>query len=674
MFDTRPVEQALVRICGPNQATKGTGFFVDNSGTILTCDHVLGQLTETLVQTVDGQHHSAPSASIHRFPEIDLAIITTNLSPTSVLPLDFGYEVGMRVWTKGFQYQSSNLTAAFPLRAAISGTTSIRYKTETQLYQLEKVLVLTEAEIDEGLSGAPLIDEETGVVVGIVNTTFRKGGGFALPFLSETEYPAPLQEIIGWNRVHIPRYGRFLNTAVAGFLCKSQVRTALRRLEKEGLFLPRLSFERSALREEINRFLQGDALILPIVGEAGTGKTTLLALLASSLFEKQPCLLLRASLMNPGGKSLQDAVEDALRLSGKSFDFERLPKALNTKKRRLLILLDGLNEVPPPVRENITVWIQQSVSWLEEVSAQLIVTSRPSFWDLIKRYFPPQLVYGSKGFRPEANPEDSLLPVGNFSLEEAKTALRIYGLEQGSITARDVQHPLLAHIYWELSLIAPVTPFGGFKEFVKRKCERVALIADTSPLFVQHLLSKTAKWMYQSGQYTIELDLFFGQTLFGGERLIGEKLLAENVFAQTPAGLRFAFDELAEFLQGEHVNFEEVLDAIRSKKEDSIRLGAVVFAVLKLEHRQDWAALASALERLIDDYSVHGSYALATLLMRIFSLLSQPETVISFIRIFAAKVVERDDDRAEFLRFHLPGLQLSLRAYPKTAIIESEIW
>lgn len=493
MFDTRTVEQALVRICGPNQVTRGTGFFLNGRGLILTCDHGLGQLTEVLVQTPDGQHHSARCPAPYRFPEIDLAIIATDLTPTTALLVDFGYEVGMRVWTKGFQYQSSNLTAAFPLRATISGTTSIRY--QEQHYQFEKVLVLTKAEIEQGLSGAPLIDEETGVVVGVVNATFHKGGGFALPFLSETEYPAPLQEIIAWNRVHIPRYGRFLNAAGARSICKSQVKAALRRLEKEGLFLPSLSFERPTLRQAINRFLQGDALILPIVGEAGTGKTTLLALLASSLFEKQPCLLLRASLMNPDGKSLQEAVEDTLRLSGKTFDIERFPKVLTAKKRRLLILLDGLNEVPPPVRENITAWIQQSVSWLEEVSTQLIVTSRPSFWDLIKRYFPPQLVYGSKGFRPEANPEDSLLPVGNFSLEEAKTALRIYGLEQGSITARDVQHPFLARIYWDLSLIAPVTPFVGFKEFVKRKCERVALIADASPLFVQHLLSKAAKWM-----------------------------------------------------------------------------------------------------------------------------------------------------------------------------------
>lgn len=670
MFDVNHAERAIVRVCAPDGATKGTGFFVNDSGLVLTCDHVVSQLDAILVQTHDGgQRYIGRSTRGQRFPEVDLAIISTGLSSISPLPVDFGYDVGMKVWTKGFQFQSSSITAAFPLRATISGTTNIRYKVGEQLYQPGTVLVLSDAEINEGLSGAPLIDEATGVVVGVVNTRFRQGGGFALPFSGEGKYSRTLNEIIAWNRRHIPRYGGFLNTAGARVLCKTQVQQAIQSLQDNGLFLPEFSFERPDLNERINQFLNSDALIMPVVGPAGTGKTTLLAMMANSFSENRPCLLIRSTWLPQESKNLQDALKNLFQQSNNSIstNVDRLAEVFRFENQHLVILLDGLNEVSPTIRNNIPSWIQRSVDWLEKRSIQLIVTSRPDFWDLTKRYFPKDHLYYDHHSQSDPRTFPSGLLTDDFTFEETKTALWTYGLEESLSSHNDIRHPLLLRIYWEVSLTAPASRYEVYKEYVKRKCEAVALTMNTTPLFVQHLLLKAGKWTYQSGQYTIDPAVFFSQELFGYEREIGERLLTENIFVETQSGVRFAFDEIAEFLQGEQIDVNQAIENTFLKDDESIRMGAIAYAVLKLEYNGDREVARVIIERLVDKFIAHPSVSLGLLLEQIFSSLSEPEYVISALRKFVSKVVQKGGFKGWALGpiddlWFLTALRLSLTA------------
>jgi hypothetical protein len=67
--------------------------------------------------------------------------------PPEVVPLaNSTPSQGTRFWSKGFQYGGISVSAAFPLRGEVSGTTSISYEG----YNQREVIVLSDAPIVQG--------------------------------------------------------------------------------------------------------------------------------------------------------------------------------------------------------------------------------------------------------------------------------------------------------------------------------------------------------------------------------------------------------------------------------------------------------------------------------------------------------------------------------------------
>jgi S1-C subfamily serine protease len=148
---------------------KGTGFIVDQSGLILTNQHVIGPSNYIAVQF--DSLTKIPAIKLIADPEKDVAVLWADISafPTAIvapLPLEITQEAavieGERVFTIGS-----------PLAQQKMMTTGIVSKVEPHA-------IISDIRIDHGNSGGPLFNS-LGQVIGI--TTFGdqgpKGGGIA---------------------------------------------------------------------------------------------------------------------------------------------------------------------------------------------------------------------------------------------------------------------------------------------------------------------------------------------------------------------------------------------------------------------------------------------------------------------------------------------------------------
>ena len=222
-----------------------------------------------------------------------------------------------------------------------------------------------------------------------------------------------------WNTV--PRYGRFLNHLGAAEICRREREVVIDRLVRREIFLADLYCERTA-QCKIDNYFKSDSLILPIIGNAGVGKTMLLAHLARRAATQETVLLLGRDLREDE-TDLSIALtsrlrETAAQLLGNEGDASRVATALRKSGRQLTVLLDGLNEVPKPLLGALPAWIERTVTWLEETGSRLVVSSRPEFWQIWRELFPRRFIFTEDKFAKTRAWEG--IQLGDFSEEEAE--------------------------------------------------------------------------------------------------------------------------------------------------------------------------------------------------------------------------------------------------------------
>lgn len=173
VMNTEMVKQAVVRILREG-ATGGTGFLVTSSGHILTCWHVVEPL---LLVRVLFEGETEPTIAhvckdLSNFEE-DIVVLKVDAPDRTPLPLGLEWSVGDEVWTYGYQYQE-HIASGYPLKGKITG--------EAKLYRDQQMIVVSDTDVQRGLSGAPLLNLKTNKIVGMINAKFDdKGVGFAIP-------------------------------------------------------------------------------------------------------------------------------------------------------------------------------------------------------------------------------------------------------------------------------------------------------------------------------------------------------------------------------------------------------------------------------------------------------------------------------------------------------------
>ena len=174
---------------GPPQGSQktqaeGSGFVIDTKGNILTAEHVVENATSVTVTFQDGSTAKATVVGSDR--STDTAVIHVDVSSSKLHPLALGDSSTVR---PGQSVVAIGSPFGLPetMTAGIVSATS-RTITAPNRFSITGA-IQTDAAINHGNSGGPLIDTATNTVIGIndqieTDTNDNAGVGFAVPINS----------------------------------------------------------------------------------------------------------------------------------------------------------------------------------------------------------------------------------------------------------------------------------------------------------------------------------------------------------------------------------------------------------------------------------------------------------------------------------------------------------
>ncbi len=266
--------KTLVRICDLAGRPRGTGFVADDRGTVVTSHEAVDGLSRVVLHAPGERTWLAEAEDVTPLPEAGLALVRTDGLGVPPLPVSSrtGIETGsyVRVAANGWR------------EARVLGTSAVTYTATDRFHLLGGVLELaigtagSEAmRLGGEASGGPVVDTVTGAVLGVVGTALHaahQASGFAMPLHAGQ---GPLAELLRRNAATVPAYGADLNLAGVLQLTATSVGSA------GGPRPWQDPVERTATVGEFAAFGTGDALVLGLVGDPGTGRTTELAALAA---------------------------------------------------------------------------------------------------------------------------------------------------------------------------------------------------------------------------------------------------------------------------------------------------------------------------------------------------------------------------------------------------------
>ncbi|MEU6357494.1 trypsin-like peptidase domain-containing protein [Streptomyces sp. NPDC047072] len=265
--------------------------------------------------------------------------------------------------------------------------------------------------------------------------------------------------------------------------------------------------------------------------------------------------------------------------------------------------------------------------------------------------------------------------LGDLSEGEARRARVRYRIPDGALTGADARHPLTLRLLAEVRAAlpgAPQTPADRhdvFSAYLDLMCLRVAVrLAAEQGLrgtAVRRLAAKVAGQVHEAARRSLgpgqgELDRESFEAVFpwgpaparlGGGTGWASAVLTEGLLVPAGTGYRFAHEELADWIQGTHLDLEEALRALvhrpRTGRPHPLpvphhRIGPVVQALLLVARQQGTPRLADRLEELLhaldaDPHSWWAARLLAEVLLRVPD--ATPYTDV--LRQLADRIVDR---------------------------------
>ncbi|WP_405863867.1 trypsin-like peptidase domain-containing protein [Streptomyces sp. NBC_01515] len=426
-------------------------------------------------------------------------------------------------------------------------------------------------------------------------------------------------------------------------------------------------------------------------------------------------------------------VAASVALSGNSGDLdnlgdvgpERLARVARDAGRPLLLLLDGPEEMPPVLAHRLGGWTRGTGEWLRESGARLVVGCRAEYWE--GAGFSGELLYG--GFdsgAPEpmdAGPHNSARPafedeavqadggsggaaprgvppacvhLGDLGPHEARRARAAYGVPEGVLAEADARHPLALRLLSEVLAALPAAPGAPldrddvFAAYLDLMCLRIAVrLAAENGLrgtAVRRLAAKVSGQVHEAARRSLgpgqgELDRESFEAVFpwgpaparlGGGSGWASAVLTEGLLVPAGTGYRFAHEELADWIQGTHLDLDEALRALvhRSRTPQTghplpvphHRIGPVVQALLLLARQHGTHQLAPRLEELADALNADpDSWWAAHLLAEVLRRVPDATPYGNALRLLADQLVARRQQQAALPKEFAPEFWTALR-------------
>ncbi|MHC3473049.1 trypsin-like peptidase domain-containing protein [Streptomyces sp. 7R007] len=639
--DGTAADAALVRIRDLAGRPRGTGFVADHHGTVVTSHEAVDGLPGLVLYADGGDRTCLVTAdAVTPLPALDLALVRTEGLGVDPLPVTVRDRIDTGAYVR--------VAAGCWREARVLAATSVTYAATDRFHVLGDALELAigtagrdALRLGGGAAGGPVLDPTTGAVVAVLGTALHRGHrdvGFAVPLRPAD---GPLADLLAENAATVPAYGPDLNLAGVLELTATSV-------GQDGPPACPEAVQRAATAREFAAFTTGPAAVLALVGAPGSGRTTELAALAARRHrapEPAPTLWLRGADLRDEDTSIADAAHRALTRAARivaasgtaaladpaGLTPARLAQAARTAGRPLLLLLDGPEEMPPVLAHRLGEWTRGTTEWLRQTGARLVVACRAEYWEAAGAQFPQELLHHPEP--ADAGPGRPALPpcvhLGDLTPSEAHQARTRYRLPEDALQPPDARHPLTLRLLSDLRTALPHPPTDRHEVFsahLDLMCLRVAVrLAAQNGLRgtgVRRLAARVSGQVHEAarrslgpGQGEVDRETFeavfpWGQApaRLGGGTGWASAVLAEGLLVPAGTGYRFAHEELADWIQGTHLDLDEALRALvhRPAPADGRgplpvphhRIGPVVEALLLLPRHQGTAELARRLEEL----------------------------------------------------------------------------
>ncbi|MFF7977202.1 trypsin-like peptidase domain-containing protein [Streptomyces sp. NPDC007905] len=696
----------LVRIHDLAGRPRGVGFLADHHGTLLTSHEAVDGLAGLVLHAASDRTCVVGADAVTPLPALDLALVRSEGLGVEPLPLTVRDRVEAGTYVR--------IAAGCWREARVLAATQVTYTATDRCHHLEDALELAIGTAGQdalrpggGAAGGPVLDAATGAVLGVLGTALhsaQRDTGFAVPLRPAD---GPLAELLARNAATVPAYGADLN--LAGVL--ELTATSVGQDGPPGAHAGTLGtagpgpvrpVERAQVTSELTAFAAGGHSVLGLVGAPGSGRTTELAALAARRGRAErpaPTLWLRGADLADTDDSVADAAQRALRRAARivaasrrvhhadlgDLTPERVARLAGRARRPLLLLLDGPEEMPPVLAHRLPEWTMGTAQWLRETGVRLVVACREEYWESAGAAFPADLLHVPDGGGSALPP---CVPLADLTEDEGRRARARHGIPDGALTDRDARHPLTLRLLSEVRAALPDAPPAGpvdrhevFAAHLDLMCLRVAVrLAAENGLrgtAVRRLAARVAGQVHEAARRSLgpgqgELDRASFEVVFpwgpaparlGGGSGWASAVLTEGLLVPAGSGYRFAHEELADWIQGMHLDLDEALHALvhcprtpRAAQPLPVphhRVGPVVQALLLLGRQQGHRQLCLQLRELTDALNLDPtSWWAARLLAR--TLLQVPDATpyTEVLRLLADRVVAwREEHRpvpAEF--------------------------
>ncbi|MEV7196129.1 trypsin-like peptidase domain-containing protein [Streptomyces sp. NPDC093510] len=680
-------DQSVVRVCDLAGRPRGIGFAADEHGTVVTSHEAVDGLARIVLHAAGERTCVVPAEAVVPLPASDLALVRTEglgLRPLPVAACDtVATGTYVRIAAPGWR------------EARVLSTSAVTYTATDRFHLVGAALELAigtdgadALRLGGGAAGGPVVDASSGAVLAVLGTALlpqttglagpgqdawtHRPAGYAVPLrdAAAADPGGPLAELLARNAATVPAYDDDLNLAGALHLTATSAGS-------DGPHATLLEpVERPDITREFTAFTAGPARVLGLVGDPGTGRTTELAALAARRArgaEPAPTLWLRGADLRSTDASVADAVERALERAGRilaaadeesadrglgDISARRVARLVRDAGRPLLLLLDGPEEMPPVLAHRLAEWSEGTARWLRDTGARLVVACRAEYWEQAGTHFDAASLHTAD----EGAELPGCVRLGDLPEPQARRARARYGIPDSAMADADARHPLALRLLCEVRAARPDAPPPGtpgreeiFGAYLDLLCLRVAVrLAAPRGLrgsAVRRLAATVSGQVHEAARRCLgpgqgELDrasfeaVFPWGALSGGESGSGghgctgwaSAVLTEGLLVPAGAGYRFAHEELADWLQGIHLDVDSALTALvhrhraaarnpsvpEQRRRDPSRpvpvprhrIGPVIQALLSLRRQRGAAELASRLVGLADalvDFDASGT-------------------------------------------------------------------
>ncbi|MEV4615614.1 serine protease [Kitasatospora sp. NPDC049258] len=564
--------QALLLVRDLDGRLRGLGFLADRQGTVVTAHETVAGLDRVVLHTPGGQSRVLGAESIEALPGHGLALLRTE--SVGGLP---GPALAIAAGAGEWPVLVVRDGEAGPLPGGVLGRAAAGYPWQDGFLTVPGALLLQPDRpgAPPPPAGAPVLDAETGAVLGVLAPGLRSSrpGVLTAAALRPDDPPeGALAELLERNAAQVPAFGRALNLAGLLQLGSVQLGTATAG--------PGRIAALAADRVDRPDGICGEEPQLPVtvlLGALGSGRTTEMAALVvrrTGGGRPLPTLWLRGGDLDPADDSLAAPVARALAraagLLGVGAPEPGEAARIGTRARRpLLVVLDAPEEAPqtPPPG-----WLAASTEWLAATGARLLVAAGPDGWERLA------------GGRHEAR----VHWLGPLPADAAARAARRYGVPADRLGPAEAAHPLAVRLAGELVAAGVADPVPGrpelFAAHLDLGCLRVArrLAAGARPrrsgahrrgapppasedagrvrrlaAVVAGRVHEAARLMLGTGHGALAAADF--ERLFPAAGGWGPAVLAEGLFVPAGPGFRMPHEEASDWLQSLHLDLDRAL-------------------------------------------------------------------------------------------------------------------